>query len=107
MSGYILKAADRAATCTLHWRRGYLDEGETVTADLGWSVFPARPRTDALVVTERHHDADRSWAVFQGGRKGRFYLVSGRVRTSSGRELERAVVMRIATGPAPELRSSR
>jgi hypothetical protein len=48
------------------------------------------------VVTEQHHDVTRSWARFAGGVAGRVYLVTASVRTSTGRALERALVLRIA-----------
>ena len=97
MSGYLLKPADRDADYTLDWRRGYLAPGETVTADLGWSIQPQAAAGD-LVVTEQHHDVARSWARFTGGVPGRVYLIAGRVETSAGRTLERTIVLRIALG---------
>jgi hypothetical protein len=107
MSGYILKAAERQVRCTMDWRRGYLHAGEAVAADLGWTVTPHDGTPGDLVVVEQHHDPARSWAEFRGGREGVFYMVASRVRTSEDRVLERAIVMRIAKGPAPDLRSFR
>jgi hypothetical protein len=98
MSGYLLKPADRDAAYTIDWRRGYLAPGETVVAELGWSVQPQAPEAGDLVVTEQHHDASRSWARFSGGVPGRVYLIAARVATSAGRTLERTVVLRIALG---------
>jgi hypothetical protein len=97
MSGYLLKPADRDAAFTMDWGRGYLGSGETVAADLGWSIQPRGAAGD-LVVTEQHHDVARSWARFAGGVPGRVYLIAGRVLTSTGRTLERAIVLRIALG---------
>jgi hypothetical protein len=96
MSGYVLKPADRDAGFTMDWRQGYLAPGETVAADLGWSIQPQASAAGDLVVTEQHHDVTRSWARFAGGVPGRVYLVTGSVRTSTGRALERALVLRIA-----------
>ena len=96
MSGYVLKPADREATFTRDWREGYLAPGETVSADLGWSIQARGPAAGALVVTEQHHDPTRSWARFAGGTPGDVYLIAGRVETSTGRTLERAGVLRIA-----------
>ena len=45
--------------------------------------------------------------MFAGGVPGRVYLVAAAVRTSAGRVLERAVVLRIALGRGPRLRSFR
>ena len=78
------------------WRRGYLAPDETVVADLGWRIQPQAAAAGDLVVTEQHHDASRSWARFTGGVPGRVYLIAGRVATSTGRTLERTVVLRIA-----------
>ena len=75
MSGYLLKPADRDAAFTMDWRRGYLAPGETVAADLGWSVQPQAVAGD-LVVTEQHHDVTRSWAGFAGGVPGGVYLAA-------------------------------
>jgi hypothetical protein len=96
MSGYLLKPANREAAFTMDWREGYLAPGETVAADLGWSIQPQA--AGDLVVTEQHHDGARSWARFAGGVPGRVYMVAGRVLTSAGRALERAIVVRIALG---------
>jgi hypothetical protein len=104
MSGYLLKRVDRDATFTIDWCRGYLGPGETVAADLGWRLQPQGAAGD-LVVTEQHHDVARSWARFARGVPGRAYLVTAGVRTSTGRVLERVVVLRIALGPRPALRS--
>jgi hypothetical protein len=101
MSGYVLKPAHRDAAFTTDWRQGYLAPDETVVGDLGWSIQPQGAAGD-LVVTEQHHDATRSRARFTGGVPGRVYLVAGRVRTSTGRTLERAIVLRIALGPGPD-----
>jgi hypothetical protein len=102
MSGYLLKPADRDAAFTIDWRRGYLGPGETVAADLGWSIEPQASAAGDLVVTERHHDVARTWARFGGGVPGRVYLIAGRVKTDRGRTLERAIVLRIASGPGPD-----
>jgi len=99
MSGYLLKPADRDAGFTMDWRQGYLAPGETVAADLGWSIQPQASTAGDLVVTEQHHDVTRSWARFAGGVPGRVYLVAASVRTSTGRALERAIVLRIGLGP--------
>ena len=41
-------------------------------------------------------DATRSTARFAGGAPGRVYMIASRVRTTRGRMLERAIVLRIA-----------
>lgn len=101
MSGYVLKAADRPATCIFDWRQGYLVERERVVADLGWSVQPHLAETEELAVVAQQNDRFRSWASLAGGVPGRFYFVSNRVRTNDERVLCRTVVVRIALGRGP------
>ena len=101
MSGYLLKRTDRDVSFMLDWRRGYLAPDETVVADLGWRIQPQAAAAGDLVVTEQHHDVARSWARFASGVPGRVYMVAASVRTSAGRMLERAIVMRIALGHGP------
>lgn len=107
MSGYILKEAARAVTCQMDWQRGHLKPGERVTADLGWTVQPGSSAPGELVVAEQRHDVFRSWALLEGGVPGRVYMVCNRVRTDDERVLSRAIVLRIAMGGGPAVRSSR
>lgn len=101
MSAYILKPADEALSHVLDWRHGYLQTGETVVDDLGWTIHPCDGGPRALFVGEQHHDFYRSWAEFRGGVPGRFHLVSARVQTSRDRVLMRSVVLRVALGLRP------
>lgn len=101
MSGYTVKPADAPSVVLIDWRKGYLEATETVSRDLGWSVRECVSDGDPVEVAEQHHDFWRSWAEFRGGKPGRFYLVSARIRTSRGREVARSMVMRISTGPVP------
>jgi hypothetical protein len=96
MSGYVLKPADEIVSFEMDWSKGYLAEGERISADLGWSVQPDLGAASELMVAEQGHDKTRSWAAFRGGVKGRVYMVSNRVRTYDDRVLSRAIVMRIA-----------
>ena len=82
MSGYILKAAGRDATCAMDWRRGYLGAGETVAADLGWTIQPQTQAAAELVVAEQRTTRPGPAARFAGGVPGRVYMVASRVRTS-------------------------
>jgi hypothetical protein len=97
VSGYLRKAATRAAAIGIDWRQGYPAPGETVEADLGWHVHDDAGGT--LVVAEQRHDAVRSSARLIGGVPGRVYMLVSAVRASAGRRLERAVVVVIALGP--------
>ena len=105
MSGYLLKPADRDAAFTMDWREGYLAPGETVAADLGWSIQPQAPAAGDLVVTEQHHDVARSWARFAGGVPGRVYLVAGRGADQRGPHAGARDRPADCPGPRPGLRS--
>lgn len=101
MSGYVLKPADRPATCRFDWRDGYLAERERIVSDLGWGVQPHLAGAGDLAVIVQQNDRFRSWATLIGGRPGHFYFLSNRVRTSDDRVLSRSVVVRIALGQGP------
>ena len=105
MSGYLLKPADRDAAFTMDWREGYLAPGETVAADLGWSVQPQAPEAGDLVVTEQHHDVTRSRACFAGGVPGRVYLVAASVADQHGPHAGARGGRADCPGPRPGLRS--
>lgn len=100
MSGYVLKPADADIVHEIDWSVGHLDDGEKISADLGWSVLPDLGGADELRIMEQRHDRTTSKAVFSGGVPGRFYLISNRVRTFDDRVLARSIVMRIAVRKA-------
>lgn len=95
MSGYLLKPASEDAVARIDWREGYLDQGEYIDADLGWSVVPALGEGDPRIA-EQSFEAGASLARVSHGVPGRIYMVSARARTNRGRDLERAIVLRIA-----------
>ena len=96
MSGYVLKSPGSELQYALDWRQGYLENGEKVVDDLGWRVLPIETIHDLNVVSQ-HVDQAASHVKVAGGVPGRTYMVCARVLTSAGRELERAVVMQIAS----------
>ena len=98
MSGYLLKHHGKPATFVMDWTKGYLALGETVTADLGWCIWPSSRSGQELLVAEQNFTTSISWARFAGGVPGRFYMVSNRVRTTGERVLGRGIVIRIAPG---------
>lgn len=106
MSGYVLKPKDQTVTYVMDWVRGYLAPRESVTGDLGWSIHSTADEDPPLTIVEQAHDAKSSWAEFSGGAPGRIYMISNRVRTNDDRILSRAIVMRIALGATPAVRSS-
>lgn len=95
MSGYVLKTAGARADCTIDWTEGYLEAGESVVEDLGWSVAPVTGPEDATVAAQRIGDKI-SEAVILRGVPGKVYMVSAEVLTSRGRQFARSIVLRIA-----------
>ena len=95
MSGYVLKAPDADREVCVDWCRGYLDGGEGVEDDLGWTLEPLGS-PDELSVVSQTVGGTVSSARLAGGLPGKVYLLVARARTTLGRRLERAVVLRIA-----------
>jgi len=95
MSGYLMKARRHHALCSIDWREGYLDAGESLADDLGWSVTPTETVADAGIIAQLQ-GADTSDAIVAGGVPGKTYMLSARVRTDRGRELACSVVLQVA-----------
>ncbi|NNU81905.1 hypothetical protein HMH01_15820 [Halovulum dunhuangense] len=95
MSGYLMKAAGAEAEACIDWRQGYLEPGEYVDADLGWSIMPAGDLGDPVIACQSFDDR-ASHARVRSGVPGRFYMLCARAATNTGRMLERAIVLRIA-----------
>jgi len=94
VSGFVLKPGGASVAWVMDWRRGHLAPRERVLRDLGWTVQPGG--AGELCVADQGHGPAASWAVFAGGRPGRSYIVTNRVRTSDDRVLARAIVVRVA-----------
>ena len=95
MSGYVFKPTNAPVACTINWQEGYLEDGEYIDSDLGWAVVPSEDGEDAAVAAQKYDDV-RSTAIVTKGVPGRVYMLSARAKTNTGRELERALVLRIA-----------
>ena len=95
MSGYLLKPHGREALASIDWSQGYLEPGEYVDADLGWSVEPVGAGGDACVGAQSFDDKT-SYAQIREGVPGKVYMLCARALTNTGRALERAIVLRIA-----------
>lgn len=72
-----------------------LEPGETLTENLGWLVVPA---LDGLRVRGSDMTDDRTVAFLTGGVAGKLYHVSQRVKTSTGRVLSGAMLVRVREG---------
>lgn len=102
MSGFILKSHSEPVTVLVDWRRGYLASGESVCRDLGWTIRPNGPAEPPLSVVAQYHDDGSSWATFERGAPGCFYIITNRIRTTDERVLGRALIMRVAPGERPQ-----
>jgi len=91
MSGYVLKAAEAVTDATVNWREGYLEPGEYIDGDLGWSVEPS----GAEIIAQDFDDSS-SRARIARGLPGQVYMLCARAMTNTGRRIERALVLRIA-----------
>lgn len=96
MNAYRTKRPDEAESFALEWPA--LEPSEVLAEDLGWMVVPAEPGPDGLSIAGEAMEAARSVAVLTGGRVGHLYHVSQRVRTSLGRVLSGALLVRVAAG---------
>jgi len=95
MSGYFVKDPEKDLELVVDWNRGYLDRCERLTGDLGWAIRPVL-KADELRVVHQDHDDTCSKARFAGGVPGRIYMVTSRIETNAGRELERVILFRVA-----------
>ena len=101
MSGYFLKDADSELELSVDWRAGYLKQREWVSDDLGWTIRPVDDVPDELRIVMQECGAACSKATFEGGVPGRIYMVSSRILTTLGRELERTLMFRVAERKLP------
>ena len=101
MSGYFLKDPDSELELSVDWRAGYLQRDERVTDDLGWSIRPVENVSGELRVVLQECGAACSKATFADGIPGRIYMVSSRIKTTLGRELERTLMFRVTERNLP------
>ena len=101
MSGYFLKDPSSELELSVDWRAGYLKKNEQVTEDLGWTIRPVSDAPGELRVVLQECEAASSKATFVGGVPGRIYMVSSRIMTSLGRELERSLMFRVTERNLP------
>ncbi len=92
MIEYLTKRAEEARPFWLRWELG---PGERVVDDLGWMIVPQETCGAGLEAGEAATLGAFSSVVLKGGRDGHLYHVSNRVRTSGGRVLSRALMLRV------------
>lgn len=101
MSGYFLKDPNSELELSVDWRAGYLKKNEHVSDDLGWSIRPVEDVSGELRIVLQDCGVASSRATFEGGIPGRIYMVSSRILTTLGRELERTLMFRVTERKLP------
>lgn len=96
MDVYRTKRPGEVKGFALEWSE--LEPAEVLTEDLGWMIVPDEMDGAALALAGSALEAARSVATLTGGRPGHLYHVSQRVRTSLGRVLIRAILLRVTEG---------
>ncbi len=93
MSGIFLKDADSDLDHTFEWSAQILDAGETIENDLGWTLHP---QDGALFVGATNHSPTTTTVRLSGGVPGQAYLVCSNIVTTTGREIQRSIMVRVA-----------
>ena len=96
MSGYFLKNPGSTLDYSFDWGFQMLDGGEVIDTDLGWAVHPDTTVEGGLTIASSSSTPTTTTAILTGGRTGEAYLVSSRILTSQGREVQRSLTVRIA-----------
>ncbi|MEO1494291.1 MAG: hypothetical protein AAFV19_19235 [Pseudomonadota bacterium] len=95
MSAYFLKNTGSDLDHTFEWAAQILDGGETIESDLGWTLHPA---DDGLIIDATNHSPTTTTVRLSGGVPGRAYLVCSNIHTSTGREIQNSIIVRVANG---------
>lgn len=96
MTGYFLKNPGSTLDYTFDWGFQLLDDGETITTDVGWTIHPDTAASGGLSISSASATANTTTAFLAGGQPGETYLICSRVQTSSGREVQRSLTVRIS-----------
>ncbi len=96
MSGYFLKNPGSLLDYSFDWGFQLFEAGETIETDLGWTVVPDETADGGLTVQQTQSTPTSTTAFLAAGRAGHSYLVSSRIRTTNGREVQRSLNVRIA-----------
>lgn len=89
---FLLKDPQATVDYAVDWRADYLDETDNL-ADSQWTVEPDEPG-GALIAGHRFTLSEAQVTV-GGGIAGRIYRLVNKVRTASGREDRRSIVIRV------------
>ena len=96
MSGYFVKNPTSTLDYTFDWGFQLLDGGEIIATDLGWTLDPDASATGGLRLESNASSATTTTANLADGIPGDAYLVSSAIETTSGRRIERSLIVRVA-----------
>ncbi|MEM1299876.1 MAG: hypothetical protein AAGH68_11425 [Pseudomonadota bacterium] len=96
MTGYYVKNPGSSLDVTIDWAQQFLHPGETIAADLGWTVRPDMGATGGLAVETNDSTATTTTARLAAGQAGDAYLVASTIRTDQAREIRRSLTVRVA-----------
>ena len=89
---FLMKDPQATVDYAVDWQADYLDETDNL-ADSRWAVEPDEPG-GATIVGDRFTLSETQVTV-GGGIAGRIYRLVNKVRTASGREDARSIVIRV------------
>ena len=96
MSGYFVKNPGTDLDLAFDWSVGFLESGETIDTDQGWTVHPDEPGSNGITVLSSASNSTTTSVILEGGRPGDAYLVSSSILTTAGRDIRRAMTVRVA-----------
>ncbi|MEM9059819.1 MAG: hypothetical protein AAGD13_05090 [Pseudomonadota bacterium] len=96
MSNYFVKNPASSLDYTFDWGFQFLDAGEAISTDIGWSIAPDEAATGGLAVDSTSSSASSTTVILSGGEPGKAYLVASRIQTTASREIERSLIVRVA-----------
>lgn len=96
MTGYFLKNPDSKLDFSFDWGFQFLEGGETIQSDLGWTVHPDTVSVGGVAIDSTSSTPTTTTAYVSGGLPGEAYLVCSRIRTTHGREIQRSMTVRVA-----------
>ena len=96
MSGYYVKNPGSTLDFTFDWDALFLKDGETIQTDLGWAVHPDGAGSGGLGVASFASTPTTTTVFLENGVSGEAYLASNTIVTDQGREIRRAITVRIA-----------
>jgi hypothetical protein len=95
MSEYLMKNPATTLVHSFDWAE-FLS-GETIAVDQGWAIHPDSISTGALVIGGETLSGTTTSAEISGGLPGEAYLISSTIRTDTGREIQRSILLRVAS----------